>query len=97
MKRFLFQNFNSTIASQAHLTPPLEMLKLLLWPVRRSQGYSVKFEPTEPIFPYRFVAIDIEKVDKHELVRVACKIARIHIYETLLALKVGTIETLTEI
>jgi hypothetical protein len=97
MKRFLVQNFTSTIASQAHLTPPLEMLKLLLWPVRRSQGYIVKFEPTEAILAYGFVGIHIEEIDEHELVRMTCKIIRKRIYKMLLTLQVGSIETFTKI
>ena len=70
---------------------------LFLRALRGSRRVSVKFEPAKSELAYRFVGLGIEQVDQHEFFRVPRKIVRERIYETLLALKVDAIETLTEI
>src|SRR4030095_284411 len=70
---------------------------LFLRTLHRSHRLCVKFEPAESILAYGFVGVGIEEVDQHELFRVPRKIVRKRINETLLALKVGAIETFTEI
>jgi hypothetical protein len=65
--------------------------------LRRSQRLYVKLEAAESILAYGFVGVGIEEVDQHEFFRVPRKIVRKPIYETLLALKVGAIKTITEI
>lgn len=74
-----------------------EQAGLFLRALGRSHAVSVKFEPAKSILAYRFVGLGIEEVDQHEFFRVPGKIVRERIYETLLALKVGAIETPTEI
>jgi hypothetical protein len=68
-----------------------------LWAFGRPDRLCVKFEPAEPILAYGFVGGGIEEVNQHELFRMSGKIIRKRIYETLLALKVGAIETFPEI
>lgn len=74
-----------------------EKLRLFLWPIRCPDRLCVKLEPAEPILAYWFLGLCIEEIDQHELFRMPSKIVRIRIYETLLALKVGAIETFTKI
>jgi hypothetical protein len=62
-----------------------------------SHTVYVKFEPAKSILAYRSVGVGIEEVDQHEFFRVPGKIVRKRIYETLLALEVGAIETLTDV
>src|SRR6266511_2033679 len=75
----------------------VSVLDLYLRTLRRQHRLCVKFEPAKSILAYGFVGVGIEEVDQHELFRVPRKIVRKRIYETLLALKVGAIETFTEI
>jgi len=52
----------------------------------------MKFKPAESVLAYRFVRIRIEKINQHELFRMAGEIIGERIDETLLALKIRAVK-----
>ena len=71
--------------------------RLFLRTLSRPHSRCVKLEAAESILAYGFIGVGIEEVDQHEFFRVTRKIVGKRVYEMLLALKVGLIETFTEI